>query len=187
MQDLPFLILVGTYASQIDFLSVPSFYSLVVSLLGMFTYVVYIVRQRHNITVYWAWLKLELGKVGLRKNSYVTNQEALPTTNGNVGGVTRRGGASAVGNGHVNPIRSPYMEGSGSDHSENSSQGTFQDHGFEFHPPRLSDIPEYPEGGLEAIRVGGTNVGGGIGLGLPRIGMETHHNDDGSEISDVSD
>ena len=187
---MPFLILVGTYATQIDFLGVPSFYGLAISLLGIVSYVVYLIRHRKNITDYWEWLKLELGKVGLGKQTYTPNQDQLPaaTNAGGVAGATRRGGASAVGNGHANPIRTLYGEGSGSDHSENSSQGTFQEHGFEFHPPRLSDIPEYPEGGgLE-----GAGAGRGRGGALPGLArirpLEPHllHNDDESEMSDVS-
>ena len=117
------------------------------------------------------------------KRTYTPNQDPPPSSNGGVAGLTRRGGAS-VGNGHINSVRSPY-ESSGSDHSENSSQGTFQEHGFEFHPPRLSDIPEYPEGGLDSVGLG-SRLGGGMGLGLPRIPMlEPHINDDESEMSEV--
>ena len=117
------------------------------------------------------------------KRTYTPNQDPPPSSNGGVVGLTRRGGAS-VGNGHINSVRSPY-ESSGSDHSENSSQGTFQEHGFEFHPPRLSDIPEYPEGGLDSVGPG-SRPGGGMGPGLPRIPMlEPHINDDESEMSEV--
>ena len=91
---------------------------------------------------------------------------------------------ASVANGHINSVRSPY-ESSGSDHSENSSQGTFQEHGFEYHPPRLSDIPEYPEGGLDAVSPG-SRPRGGMGPGLPRMPvLESHINDDESEMSEV--
>ena len=118
------------------------------------------------------------------KRTYTPNQDPPPSSNGGVAGLPRRGRAS-VGNGHIS-VRSPY-ESSGSDHSENSSQGTFQEHGFEFHPPRLSDIPEYPEGGLDSVGGPGSRPsGGGMGSGLPRIPMlEPHINDDESEMSEV--
>ena len=180
LQDVPFLVLVGVYASK-TFLSVPSFYGLTVSLVGIMSYLVYLVQERHNIVHYWTWLRVELGNLGLGKKAYNLNQDALPNANGSVAGHPRRHGANRP-NGLTNPMRAQY-EGSGSDHSENSSQGTFQDHGFEYHPPRLSDIPEYPEGGLEGVA-----GGGGMGLGPPRVVVEPRlfHNDDESEMSEVS-
>ena len=182
LQDLPFLVLVALSSSELGFLSVPAFYSLSLSLLGILSHLLYLLRQRNNVPAYWAWLRLELSKLGLLRRTYTPNQDPPPTSNGGVAGLPRRGGAS-VGNGHINSVRSPH-ESSGSDHSENSSQGTFQEHGFEYLPPRLSDIPEYPEGGLEVIGPGSRP---GMGPGLPRVlPMETHLGDDQSEMSEVS-
>ena len=48
-QDVPFLILAGTYANGSGVLNVPIFFSLVVSLVGMVSYVFYLVVERHNI------------------------------------------------------------------------------------------------------------------------------------------
>lgn len=177
LQDLPFLILVGVYAEK-TFFNVPSFYSLSVALIGILTYIVYLVREGRNISTYWTWLKMELGKLGLGKKAYTTPDPLPPNANGNVTNLTRRN----IPNGHRNPVRSPYGS-SGSDHSENSSQGTYQDHGFEFHPPRLSDIPEYPEGGLES----GVPMVRGPSRIIPLESLV--HHDDGqtdSEMSEVS-
>ena len=175
-QDLPFLILAGTYANM-GFLDVPAFYCLGISLIGIVTYLAYLITERQNIFTYWTWLKLELKKLG-RAESY-TNQEPLPNANsGNVAAPPRRGGAN-IPNGHAHSVRSPY-ESSGSDHSEESSQ-TFQDHGFEFHPPRLSDIPEYPEGGLEAAA---------MAAGPSRMApLEPHllHDEDGHTDTEMSE
>ena len=178
LQDLPFLILVGVYA-EMAFLNVPAFYSLGVSFVGILAYLVYLCRERRNIMTYWTWLKLELGKVGLGKKTYA-NQEPLPSANGNV--VPRRGRAN-LPNGYTNPVRSPYGS-SGSDHSENSSQGTFQEHGFEFHPPRLSDIPEYPEGGLQAAAAMVTGPSRIVPLEPHLLHSEDRQTD--SEMSEVS-
>ena len=113
------------------------------SLSGILAYLVYMVGERRNMAHYWTWLRVELGKMGLGKGGYNTNPEALPNANGST---TGRVGANHLMNGLANPVRFPH-ESSGSDHSENSSQGTY---GFEFHQPRLSDIPEYPEGSVDA-------------------------------------
>ena len=174
-------------SSELGFLSVPIFYCLSVSLLSIISRLVFLVRQRNSVPAYWAWLKLEMANLGLVKRSYTPNQDLPPSANGGVTGLPRRGRVS-VGNGHVNPMRVGYEGGgSGSDHSENSSQGTFQEHHeFEFHPPRLSDIPEYPEGGLDAT--GPRSIpGGGMVPGPPRImPFEPNFNDDESEMSEVS-
>ena len=168
----------GVYAEK-TFLNVPSFYSLSVALIGILTYLVYLIREGRNISTYWTWLKMELEKLGLGKKAYTTPDPLPPNANGNVTNLGRR----AIPNGHHISVRSPYGS-SGSEHSENSSQGTFQDHGFEFHPPRLSDIPEYPEGGLES-GIPMVRVPSRIAALEPRL----VHNDDrqtDSEMSEVS-
>ena len=183
LQDLPFLVLVALSSSELGFLSVPAFYSLTITLLTILTHLLFLTRQRTNVPTYLAWLKMELAKLGLVKRTYTPSQDPPPNSNGGMAGISRRGGA-LVGNGHINPLRAGY-EGSGSDHSENSSQGTFQEHHeFEFHPPRLSDIPEYPEGGLDSV---GSSRRPGGGGGPPRmVLMEPNFNDDESEMSEVS-
>lgn len=176
VQDLPFLILAGTYANNV-FLNVPTFYSLCVSLIGIVTYIAYLIREKQNIFSYWTWLKIEMARLTSAK--VFNNQDPLPQVGNSVGNTARRG--PSLPNGHAHQVRSPYTS-SGSEHSEDSSQGTYQEHGFEFHPPRLSDIPEYPEGGLEAAATAMGRV--------TRAVVEPHpQEDDGqtdTEMSEVS-
>ena len=139
-QDLPFLVLAGTYANNV-FLNVPTFYCLTISLIGIVTYICYLLREKQNIPTYWAWLKKELAKL-TSAQGYSPQDPPLPV-GGAAANPQRR--VAGLANGHALQMRSPYGS-SGSDRSDGSSQGTYQEHGFEFHPPRLSDIPEYPEG-----------------------------------------
>ena len=157
------------------FLNVPTFYCLGVSLIGILTYITYLIRERQNIFNYWTWLKMELAKLSSAKT--FNNQEPVVQVGNGTGTTARRG--TSLPNGHAHQVRSPYAS-SGSDHSEDSSQGTYQEHGFEFHPPRLSDIPEYPEGGLEAAAAA---VGG-----VTRAVVEPHpQEDDGQTDTEMSE
>ena len=146
------------------------------SLTGILAYIVYMVRERRNISPYWNWLKVELGKLGLGKGAYSTNTEGLPNASGNTAGRM----AGNLANGLTNPMRAPH-ESSGSEHSENSSQGTY---GFEFHQPRLSDIPEYPEGSVD-VDVPPARVGGPPRI-MP-IEPRLLHNDDRQTDSEMSE
>ena len=73
LQDVSFLVLAGTYANGAGFLNVPAFFSIVVSLLGIISYFIYLIRERENISGYFLWLKGQAGQLW----SKVTNQKPV--------------------------------------------------------------------------------------------------------------
>lgn len=149
VQDVPFLILAGTYANGSGVLTVPIFFSLVVSLVGMVAYVYYLVVERHNIQIYLSWLRAE---VRLKKGTSPSSSQ---------GG---RPGPQTAPHAHYPGGRSHGS--SESEQSEDDSQGTCQDDtGFVYLPSgrnrlapgqRLSDIAEgseeQAEGSLDHAR-----------------------------------
>lgn len=73
LQDVSFLVLAGTYANGAGFLNVPAFFSIVISLLGIISYFIYLIRERENISGYFLWLKGQAGQLW----SKVTNQKPV--------------------------------------------------------------------------------------------------------------
>ena len=126
------------------FLNVPTFYCMGVSMIGIVTYLVYLIRERQNILTYWTWLKRTAVAAKISLTQVYHTQDPLAAVNGIPG--RARPGQPGLPNHHTLPGRSPFCS-SGSDNSEDGSQATFQ-----FFPPRLPDIPEYPEQGLEVAR-----------------------------------
>jgi len=82
LQDVSFLILAGAYASGAGVLNVPAFFSILVSLVGIITYLVYLILERENISSYLLWLKGEVGKLwskATNKGPAQTGRQAQPT------------------------------------------------------------------------------------------------------------
>lgn len=82
LQDVSFLILAGAYASGAGVLNVPAFFSILVSLVGIITYLVYLILERENISSYLLWLKGEVGKLwskATNKSPAQTGRQAQPT------------------------------------------------------------------------------------------------------------
>ena len=62
-QDIPFLILAGTYTQSSSSFNVPVFFAILASLLGILTYLLYLLRERNNIQAYLSWLRGQLEKL----------------------------------------------------------------------------------------------------------------------------
>ena len=132
-------------------------------MIGIMTYLAYLLKERQNILTYWTWLKRTAAKISLTQ--IYNTQDPLSAVN-NISNRARTTGPG-LPHRHALPGRSTYCS-SNSDNSEDGSQATFQ-----FYPPRLPDIPEYPEPALEAaVR------------DLPHPHNEDGHTD--TEMSEVS-
>jgi hypothetical protein len=129
-------------------LTAPSFFSLILSLLGIFAYLFYIFQERNGIIGYCACL------VGAFKRSSKFDLQGSepPGGAGGGGGHGSVGGQSIGMNGRA--MNGRYI-GSESEHSESDSQGTTQHVDDMMYSPgghidnRLSVIPEHMEGAVE--------------------------------------
>ena len=195
-QDIPFLILAGVYTSQISTLTIPSFFSLAISLLGIASYLIYILRERNSIIDYFLCLKSEF------KQSSKFNVQEEPSP-----GNSRHGtdGHALAMNGRA--LNGRYL-GSESEQSESDSQGTTQpvedwmynsnnvgNHGEH----RLSVIPEHMEGledmathqVEELLSLPGPmdSIAGGVAMGRRGMNMMVpvymHTQDSDSEVSNL--
>lgn len=113
-QDVLFLIFAGSYVSGLGTLTIPSFFSLSLSIVGVCSYLVYLVLERNSIHTYFLWIKTEA-----HKRIKVTTQGAEPQTGSGQG----TGGQGPAMNGRR--PGGPYGS-SESDQSEDDSQGTTQ-------------------------------------------------------------
>ena len=130
-----FLIIAGTYVSGIGTLTIPPFFSISLSIIGVISYVVYLIREINYILTYFQWLKTEF-----HKRIKLRTQGTEPQTGNGQG--TRGQGTTA--NGQHPGGRYGSSE---SEQSEDDSQGTTQqDADWMFNPNHLP-----PSAGVEHI------------------------------------
>ncbi len=134
------MIIAGAYVNGIGTLTIPPFFSLSLSIIGVISYVVYLILERNYVLTYFTWLKTEMNKrIKLRP------QGAEPPT----GSGQSPGGQGAVPNGGRRAGGGHYGN-SDSDQSEDDSQGTTQpDADWMYNPNH--HLPPGGGGGIEHI------------------------------------
>ena len=157
LQDVPFLILAGIYTSRIGLLTPPSFFSLCVSLLGIGSYLLYLLRERSKILGHFVCLRntfRKTSKFDLQGGVAGGGAEHPPPAGRGGGG--QRGTRQRLANGQAISMNGRAMNGrylgSGSEVSESDSQGTTQP---------VEDWMYNSSGGVGGL--GGTGGGGGGG------------------------
>ena len=130
------MIIAGAYVNGIGTLTIPPFFSLSLSIIGVILYVVYLILERNYILTYFTWLRTEINKrIKLRPQG-----AEPPTGNGQSPGMPS-GGHRAGGGRYGN---------SDSDQSEDDSQGTTQpDVDWMYNPNH--HLPSGGGGGIEHI------------------------------------
>lgn len=138
LQDVLFLIIAGAYINGIGTLTIPSFFSLSLSIIGFISYVIYLILERNYVLTYFMWLRTEINKrIKLRP------QGAEPPT----GSGQSPGGQGTVPNGRRAGGRYGSSE---SEQSEDDSQGTTQpDADWMYNPNH--HLPPGGGGGIEHI------------------------------------
>lgn len=122
-----FLIIAGTYVSGIGTLTIPPFFSISLSIIGVVSYIVYLFMERNYILTYFQWLKTEV-----RKRIKFETQGVEPPTGSGQGS----GGQSTTVNGRRAGGRYGSSE---SEQSEDDSQGTTQpDADWMYNPNHLT-------------------------------------------------
>ena len=134
------MVIAGAYVNGIGTLTIPPFFSLSLSIIGVISYVVYLILERNYVLTYFTWLRTEINKrIKLRP------QGAEPPT----GSGQSPGGQGTVLNGGHRAGGGRYGN-SDSDQSEDDSQGTTQqDADWMFNPNH--HLPAGGGGGMEHI------------------------------------
>lgn len=108
------MIIAGAYVNGIGTLTIPSFFSLSLSILGVISYVSYLILERNYLLTYFQWLRAEINK----RIKFRPQGVEPPTGSGH-----GPGGQGAMPNG---PRAGGRYGSSESEQSEDDSQGTTQ-------------------------------------------------------------